>query len=83
VYIADFTGPYNWLLERGAVTEEVRRHQFRFQDIIDPQSGEVMHVLEHEIRGMFHLMYKRPMTNRNADQNMGAYARGGDILTPF
>jgi hypothetical protein len=83
VYIADFTGPYNWLLERGAVTEEVRRHQFRFQDIIDPQSGEVMHVLEHEIRGMFHLMYKRPMTNRNADQNMAAYSRGGDVLTPF
>jgi hypothetical protein len=83
VYTADFTGPYNWLLERKLVTEEARRHQFRFQDIVDPETGELLHTLEHEVRGLFHLMYKRPMANRNADQNMGAYARGGDILTPF
>lgn len=82
VYIADFSGPLGWLEERGLVTEGVRNHQFRFQDIVDPDSGEKLHTLEHEVRGLFHAMYRRPMANRNADQSMAAYVRGGDILSP-
>ncbi len=82
VYIADFSGPLGWLEQRGLVTEGVRNHQFRFQDIVDPNSGEQLHTLEHEVRGLFHAMYRRPMANRNADQSMAAYVRGGDILSP-
>lgn len=82
VYIAEFSGPLGWLEQRGLVTEGVRNHQFRFQDIVDPDSGEVLHTLEHEVRGLFHAMYRRPMANRNADQSMAAYVRGGDILSP-
>lgn len=83
VYIADFSGPLNWLRERDLVTEEPRNHQFRFQEIIDPETGEQLHTLEHEVRGLFHAMYRRPMVNRNADQRMQAYVRGGDALSPF
>jgi hypothetical protein len=83
VYVANFSGPLNWLNERGLVTEGVRNHQFRFQDIVDPDSGELLHTLEHEVRGLHHRMYHRDMVNRNADQNMAAYSRGGDALSTF
>jgi hypothetical protein len=83
VYVANFSGPLNWLNERGLVTEGVRNHQFRFEDIVDPDSGELLHKLEHEVRGLHHKMYRREMVNRNADQNMAAYARGGDALSTF
>jgi hypothetical protein len=83
VYIADFSGPLNWLRERNLVTEEPRNHQFRFEAIVDPATGEQLHTLEHEVRGLFHKMYQRPMANRNADQRMAAYVRGADILQPF
>lgn len=82
VYIAHFSGPLGWLEERDLVTEGVRNHQFRFQEIVDPESGEQLHTLEHEVRGLFHAMYRRPMVNRNADQSMAAYVRGGDVLSP-
>jgi hypothetical protein len=83
VYVANFSGPYAWLQERGLITEEVRNHQCRFQEIIDPDSGEQLHTLEHEVRGLYHAMYRREMVNRNADQSMRSYARGGDSLSPF
>ena len=83
IYIANFSGPYEWLKERGLIMEDVRNSQFRFKEIVDPESGEHLHTLEHEVRGLFHRMYRREMVNRNADQNMMAYARGGDALSPY
>ena len=83
VYIANFSGPLDWLEEHGLVTEGVRNHQFRFKDIVDPDSGELLHTLEHEVRGLFHPMFRREMANRNAEQNMAAYARGHDALIPY
>ncbi len=82
VYIADFSGPLAWLTERGLVSEGVANHQFRFEQIVDPDSGELLHTLEHEVRGLYHAMYRRPMVNRNADQSMQGYARGHDALIP-
>jgi hypothetical protein len=83
IYIADFSGPYSFLQERGLVTEEVRNSQCRFQEIVDPESGEQLHTLEHEVRSLHHRMYRRHMVNRNAEQNMMAYVRGGDVLNPY
>src|SRR5207248_3810730 len=68
VYVADFSGPYEWLESRGLIKEGVRNHQFRFQEIVDPDSGEHLATLEHEVRGLFHPMFRREMVNRNADQ---------------
>ena len=39
VYLADFSGPYRRLLERGLVSEESDQHQYRFRDLVDPASG--------------------------------------------
>lgn len=82
VYIANFSGPYEWLQARGLIKEDVRNHQFRMQEIVDPDTGEHLKTFEHEVRGLFHPMYRREMVNRDAGQNMAGYARGRDALIP-
>ena len=80
VYVAGFSGPFNALEERGLITEEIRNHQFRFQKIVDPDSGDLLFEIEHEVRGMKHPMYGRNLVNRNTAQDLGAYVRGGDAV---
>jgi hypothetical protein len=83
VYVANFSGPYGYLNEHGLISEDVRNHQFRFKDIIDPEDGKKKFSLEHEVRSMKHPMYSRPFVNRDAAQTQRAYRRGWDALTPF
>ncbi len=80
IYVAGFSGPFNALNERGLITEEIRNHQFRFQKIVDPDSGDLLFEIEHEVRGMKHPMYGRNLVNRNTSQDLGAYVRGGDAF---
>ena len=82
VYIANFSGPYEWLRERNLIKEDVRNHQFRMQEIVDPDTGEHLKTFEHEVRGLFHPMYRREMVNRNTRQAMAGYSRGHDALIP-
>jgi hypothetical protein len=82
VYIANFSGPFEWLKERDLIKEDVRNHQFRMQEIVDPDTGEHLKTFEHEVRGLFHPMFRREMVNRNASQNMAGYMRGHDALIP-
>jgi hypothetical protein len=83
VYVANFSAPYGYLKQRGLVSEDVRNHQFRFKDIVDPQDGSAKFVLEHEVRSLKHPMYARPFVNRDASQSQRAYRRGWDAFTPF
>lgn len=76
VYLADFSGPYKRLLERGLISEESDQHQYRFQDIVDPASGAVLFTLEHEVRSMRHPLYARDHVNRNPAQSNRVYAPG-------
>ncbi|MCZ6636917.1 MAG: hypothetical protein O7C66_01830 [Alphaproteobacteria bacterium] len=76
VYINDFSGPYDRLLERGLITQESNQHQFRFIDIVDPDSGDVVYIMDHEVRSMGHPMYGRPLINRNPAINLRAYDPG-------
>lgn len=66
VYVANFSGPYNYLKERGLLTEDIRNHQFRFQAIVDPQTGDQLCDLEHEVRNMHHPQFRRVLVNREA-----------------
>jgi hypothetical protein len=68
VYVANFSKPYQWLSERGLITEEPRNHQFRFVDIVDPDTGEKLFEIEHEVRGMKHAMFRRDLVNRTVGQ---------------
>src|SRR5439155_19124491 len=82
VYVANFSKPYQFMKARGLIMEEVRNHQFRLVDLIDPDTGEQLHKLEHEVRNLHHAMYHRALVNRNSEQNMGGYVRGHDDLVP-
>lgn len=82
IYVANFSGPYSFLRERGLVTEGLRNHQFRFKSIIDPSSGEEVFQVEHEVRSLKHPMYRRPLVNRNPEQTQRSYRRGRDAIMP-
>jgi len=80
VYIADFSGPYDKLRERGLISEESGPHQYRFEDIVDPASGKALFKLEHEIRSLRHPLCGRPLVNRNPAQTNREYVPGRDAL---
>lgn len=80
IYISDFSGPYERLLARGLISRETDQHEWRFVDIVDPDSGEVVFELEHEVRSVRHPLYGRTLVNRNAGQTNRAYARGQDAF---
>jgi hypothetical protein len=82
VYVADFSGPHSWLQERQLISEESDQHQYRFVSIVDPDSGEVLTELEHEVRSMSHAMANRPLVNRNPAVNFFTYQKGNEIFTP-
>ncbi len=82
VYVANFSGPHAWLNERGLITEESDQHQYRFQAIVDPDSGDVLTELEHEVRSMAHPMYQRPLVNRNPAVDFFSYRQGKEVFTP-
>jgi catechol 2,3-dioxygenase-like lactoylglutathione lyase family enzyme len=70
IAVADFSGVHGRLLERGLITEESNASQYRFQDITDLSTGNVLATLEHEVRSMRHPLFARALVNRNADVSM-------------
>ncbi|MGH8667892.1 MAG: hypothetical protein ACREUH_01555 [Burkholderiales bacterium] len=76
VYIADFAGPYQWLLERDLVTMETGDHEWRFQHIVDPRDARPLFQIEHEVRSMRHPLFARPLVNRNPAITNIAYVPG-------
>jgi hypothetical protein len=81
VYLADFSGPYKRLLERGLVTEESDQHQYRFLDIVDLDNNKPLFTIEHEVRSMRHPLYARPQVNRNPDQSNRSFAPGHEQVS--
>jgi len=80
ISLVDFSGPHKRLQERGLITEESDQHQYRFQDIIDPENGKVIFTVEHEVRSMKHPMYARPLVNRDPTINNRNYTPGHQEL---
>lgn len=80
IYLNDFSGPHRWLLDRGLISEESGQYQYRFTDIIDPNDGRRLFVIEHEVRSMTHPLFGRPLVNRNPDQSNRDYVPGHDSL---
>jgi hypothetical protein len=84
IYVANFSGPHEYLKSRGLISEDVRNHQFRFKEIVDPEGGgKAVFFLEHEVRSLHHPMYHRPFVNRDPTQSQRAYHRGRDAFVPF
>jgi hypothetical protein len=78
VYVEDFGGPHDRLQKLDLITEESDRCQYRFEDIVDLDTGKVLFTIEHEIRSMTHPLYARPLVNRNPAQTNRNYIMGGD-----
>ena len=81
VSLVDFSGPHKKLQALGLITEESDQWQYRFQDIVDLDTKEVLFTIEHEVRSMTHPMYARPLSNRNPDMNNRNYRPGHDSAT--
>lgn len=82
IYVANFSGPHNLLQQAGLITEESDEHQYRFQTLFDPENGDRLFDIEHEVRSLFHPMWERPLVNRNAEQTFFNYRRDRDAFTP-
>jgi hypothetical protein len=82
VYVANFSGPYGFLKRRNLIMEEVRNHQFRFKVVVDPETGQELFMLEHEVRSLRHPMHHRLFVNRDPTQTQRSYTRGRDALIP-
>ncbi len=80
VYLTDFSRPYRFLAEHGLITEESDRHQYRFQAIVDPESGATLLELEHEVRSLSHPMFNRHLVNRNPAIGMSNYRQGQEVF---
>jgi predicted enzyme related to lactoylglutathione lyase len=80
VYIANFSGPHAMLKRHNLITEESSDHQYRFVDIVHPETGRKLFSIEHEVRSFTHPMLGREIVNRNPGQNIREYARGRDAF---
>lgn len=80
IYLADFSGPYRKLVERGLISRETDEHEYRFIDIVDLATGAVQFQIEHEVRSMRHPLYGRPLVNRNPAQTNQNYVPGRDAF---
>lgn len=76
VYLANFSGPYNKLRARNLISQESHRYQYRFVDIVDLDSGEVLFQIDHEVRSMTHPMYGRHLINRDTSSTQGNFHPG-------
>ena len=82
IYVSNFSRPHAALKERDLITEESDQHQYRFQAIVDPDSGETLTEIEHEVRSLKHPMFKRFLVNRNPAQSFMNYVQGRDAFVP-
>jgi catechol-2,3-dioxygenase len=78
IYLVDFSRAHGWLAGRGLVSEESDAHQYRFRDIVHPETGEALSTIEHEVRSLHHPMWQRFLVNRNPAQSFMGYQRGRD-----
>jgi catechol-2,3-dioxygenase len=78
MYIANFSDPYEKLKARNLISVEDNQYQYRFQDIVDLDTGELLFTVEHEVRSATHPMYLRPLVNRNPATTNQNYANGYD-----
>lgn len=64
IYVAKFSRPYHFLEQRGLVTSGIHNHEFRFRDIVDPDTGPPLFTIEHEVRSSRHPGMRRQHVNR-------------------
>jgi hypothetical protein len=81
IYISNFSGPYKRLGELGLISMDTLEHEYRFINIIDLNTKEVVWQVEHEVRSIRHPLFNRPLVNRNPTQTNRAYMPGYDSMS--
>jgi catechol 2,3-dioxygenase-like lactoylglutathione lyase family enzyme len=76
IYVADFSGPHSRLDKRGLVFEESSQWQYRFKDIVDLNSGQLLFTIEHEVRSMTHPIFGRSLVNRDPENSITRFVAG-------
>jgi hypothetical protein len=56
---------------------ETGQWEYRFKDVVDLDTREVLFTVEHEVRSQTHPMYARPLVNRNPAVTNRDYKPGG------
>jgi catechol-2,3-dioxygenase len=80
IYLANFSVPHGKLVDLDLITEESDAYQYRFEDLIDLDTREVLFTIEHETRSQTHPMFGRPLINRNPAQTNRDYKPGHDEM---
>lgn len=81
IYLAEPGPVHAELRRRGGLSRDEGPADFRFVTIVDPQSGAALYEVEHEVRGIGHPLYRRPLVNRNPLQRQAGYRPGEDALS--
>jgi len=81
IYLVNFSRPYRKLLDLGLITMETNDYEYRFKDVIDLDSREVLFTIEHETRSQTNPMYGRPLINRNPATTNQDYKPGHDSMS--
>jgi len=82
IYVTKFAAAFNFLRDHNLILGDIDNHQFRFKQIINPDSGAGVFCLEHEVRSLYHPMFGRPFINRDPRQSQRNYRRNRDKLVP-
>lgn len=83
IYIEDFEGPRHRLEAMTLLTQKNGNNEWRFTDITDPDSGQLLHRLEHEVRSLRHPLFGRVHTNRDPSLNTASYRHGRGPLQVY
>lgn len=81
IYISDFSSPYRRIKELGILTAESNEYEYRFKDVVDLDTREVLFTVEHETRSQTNPMYGRPLINRNPAATNMDYRPGHDSMS--
>ena len=81
IYLADFSGPYRRLIDLDLITVETNDYEYRFKDVIDLDTREVLFTVEHETRSQTNPMFGRPLVNRNPAATNQDYKPGHDSMS--
>lgn len=70
IYVANFSGPYAWLRKHRLISREDNEFQYRFQELVAPGKRGSLYTIEHEVRSLYHPMYRQALINRTGNERL-------------
>ncbi len=70
IYVSDFSGPYRMLKRHKLISKEDNEFQYRFQELVPPGKKKPVYTIEHEVRSLYHPLYRIPLVNRAGTERL-------------